>query len=181
MKQITNDPVLHFTAGLVSVIKWLWWFGAAACALLGLFLTGGLAFDLHIDIPETFGALNADQTLIVFIIFMVIVAVLCFVLAKFFGALRTIIDSVESGSPLTYSNAEKLEYMAKLLCVALVLGLMADISGTYYFPDKPGEGIDYYEVISNFLTTLLPIGLLFILSHIFKRGAAMQEELEGTV
>ena len=48
-------------------------------------------------------------------------------------------------------------------------------------PDTADGSFDYVEVIGNFLTTLLPILLLFILSRIFERGAEMREELEGTV
>jgi Protein of unknown function (DUF2975) len=140
-----------------------------------------MVFGLDIDPPEIPSLQNSTQSVIFFATFLALIGWLCFLLAKFFRTLRTMIDSVEQGSPLSFANAANLKYMAKLLCGALVLGLIADISGGYYMPDTADGSFDYVEVIGNFLTTLLPILLLFILSRIFERGAEMREELEGTV
>jgi hypothetical protein len=181
MHQVTNDPVLHFTAGMVSVTKWVMWAGMALCGSIGLLCAIGVAFGLDIGSPELPNVQNDTQAAIFFAVFMGLIGLLCFLLAKFFRTLRVVIDSVEQGSPLSFTNAASLKYMAQLLCGALVLGLIADISGGILMPDTADGGFDYFDVISNFLTTLLPILLLFILSRIFERGAEMREELEGTV
>jgi hypothetical protein len=181
MQQTTDDPVLKFTAGMVSVLKWSMWVGLALLGSSSLIIIIGVALGVGIDPPEMPTVQNDTQTVIFFTVFMALIGALCFLLAKFFQTLRTVIDSVEQGSPLSFANAANLKYMAKLLCGALVLGLIADISGGYYMPDTADGSFDYVEVIGNFLTTLLPILLLFILSRIFERGAEMREELEGTV
>ncbi len=181
MKQIVSDPVLHFTAGFVSVLKWIMWVGMALCTSISVICSIGWMFGMDIDAPETLTTQDEAQALIFFAIFMALVALLCFILAQFFRTLRAVIDSVGQGSPLSFANAEKLKYMAKLLCAALAFGLLLDIGAGYLMPDTADGGVDYYDVITNFMTTLLPIGLLFILSRIFEHGAMMQEELEGTV
>jgi hypothetical protein len=181
MTQVMKDPVLNFTAGMVSTIKWLMWVGMALCGSMGLLFAIGVAFGLGIDSIEMPNVPNGTQATIVSAVFMALIGLLCFLLAKFFRTLRSVIDSVHQGSPLSFANAANLNYMAKLLCGALILGLIADIGGGYFMPDTANGGFDYYEVISNFLTTLLPILLLFILSRIFAHGAEMQDELEGTV
>jgi Protein of unknown function (DUF2975) len=181
MQSRTSDPVLNFTAGMVSVIKWVMWAGVVLGASAALLFAAMMVFGLDIDPPEIPSLQNSTQSVIFFATFLALIGWLCFLLAKFFRTLRTMIDSVEQGSPLSFANAANLKYMAKLLCGALVLGLIADISGGYYMPDTADGSFDYVEVIGNFLTTLLPILLLFILSRIFERGAEMREELEGTV
>jgi hypothetical protein len=181
MQQKTNDPVLHFTAGLVSTIKWLMWAGVALVVLGVTILIIGAVFGLDMDNPVIPVVQNETQATIIWAVIMSMLGALCLLLAKFFRTLRTVIDSVEQGSPLSFSNAANLKYMAKLLCGALVLGLIFDIGGGYFMPYTGDGGIDYFEVISNFLNTLLPILLLFILSRIFTRGAEMRDDLEGTV
>jgi Protein of unknown function (DUF2975) len=181
MQSRTSDPVLNFTAGMVSVIKWVMWAGVVLGASAALLFAAMVVFGLDIDPPEIPSLQNSTQSVIFFAAFMALIGWLCFLLAKFFRTLRTVIDSVEQGSPLSFANAANLKYMAKLLCGVLILGLIADVGACYYMPDTADGSFDYLEVISNFLTILLPILLLFILSRIFERGAEMQDELEGTV
>ena len=181
MHQRTNDPILNFTAGMVSVLKWLMWAGLVLLGSSSLIIMIGVTLGVGIDPPEMPTLQNDTQIVIFFVVFLSLIGALCLLLAQFFQTLRAVIDSVEQGSPLSFANAVNLKYMAKLLCGVLVLGLMADIGADYYMPDNADDSFDYIEVIGNFLTTLLPILLLFILSRIFERGAEMREELEGTV
>ncbi len=181
MKQTMNDPILNFTAGMVSVIKWFMWVGLAVLGSSVPIIFIGALLGVDINSPELPTLQNSKQTLVFLAVFMALIGASCFLLAKFFQTLRTVIDSVEQGSPLSFANAANLKYMAKLLCGVLVLELIADISSGYFMPDTADGSFNYFEVIGNFLTTLLPILLLFILSRIFERGAEMREELEGTV
>lgn len=186
MAQITRDPILHFTAAFVSVLKWLmllvgWLFVAMASVFALVVALDGLGIfkSRHLD-----GVILEEWFAIVAVFGLVII--LSFLFAKFFKTLRAIIDSVEHGAALTFANAERLKTMAILLSIGLILGLAADFFGGLMAPVYTEDGsIDtfdlYYDVISNFLTTLLPILLLVILSRIFERGAEMREELEGTV
>jgi Ni,Fe-hydrogenase I cytochrome b subunit len=182
MKQTVNDPVLHFTAGLVSVIKWTLWVGMAI-SILFLIVTGfALTIGIETDPPS---AGNTQEGTGYFLILMSFGALFFFLFARFFRILRNVIDSVKLGSPLSAANADNLKNMAKLLCVILVLGIASDISAPYWLPDSEGcesGNFDYYyNIITNVFLTLLPALLLFILARIFQNGAEIREELEGTV
>jgi hypothetical protein len=179
MKQIMKDPVLHFTSALVSALKWTFWIGMGLCALI-LIASIILAF---IDQSADVG--NDGVSLGYLTVLMAFATVLCFLFARFFKILRSVIDSVGLGSPLSAINAEKLLQMAKLLGMILVLGLIMDAGFVHWLPADEGcenSNFDiYYDIVANFFLTLLPILLLVILARIFHLGAAMREELEGTV
>jgi hypothetical protein len=185
MKQIVNDPVLHFTAGLVSVIKWAFWVGMAISILILILAGFAMMIGIEPDVTSAASANTSPDAMGYLMILMVLGVVFCFLFARFFKTLRTVIDSVKFGSPLTTANADSLKYMAKLICAILVLGLAADISAPYWLPASDScENSDfdvYFDAITNVLLTLLPALLLVILARIFQNGAEMREELEGTV
>jgi hypothetical protein len=184
MKQITKDPVLHFTAALVSGLKWTFWIGMGLCSLILVILLIAAAIGTSMVSEATdavsFGAKDWAYTLI-----LAFGSLLCFLFARFFKILRNVIDSVGLGSPLTAANAEQLIKMAKLLGTILVFGLLVDLGGVYWVPIETlceDTAFDFYfNLITNFFLTLLSILLLVILARIFHLGAAMREELEGTV
>jgi hypothetical protein len=183
MKQIMKDPVLHVTAALVSVLKWTFWIVMGLCALVLIVSAIGVYFGFGADAQSA--ATTGSDAPGYLPILMAFGTVLCFLYARFFKILRNVIDSVGLGSPLSTANAAQLIKMAKLLGVILVLGLVADSSSGYWLPASErcdGSNFElYYDVITNFFLTLLPILLLVILARIFHLGAAMREELEGTV
>jgi ABC-type multidrug transport system fused ATPase/permease subunit len=182
MKQIVKDPVLHFTAGLVSTLKWMCW---VLMGLAGLFAILALAISVF-DIQSTSQAaqnLNKNDFMQGFI-FMAFAALFGFLYGWFFKLLRTIIDNVGAGSPLSFINAGTLLKMAKILGLVLILNLGVDLTEPYW-SSGTGENNSsfdlYFNTFMNFLGTLLPVLLLFILARIFHTGATMQNELEGTI
>jgi hypothetical protein len=173
MKQIENDPILHFTGGLVSALKWLNWIAVGLCILGALAATGGYFLEQSAsEARETAG----------FAMLATIAGVGCLLLGKFFKRLREVIDSVGQGSPLTFANTQKLKAMAVLLAGVMAIDLILNFTGPYWMPTTQQDNIDIYiDGTLSFLSTLLPVLLLVILARIFHLGAAMQEELEGTV
>ena len=116
-----------------------------------------------------------------------LLALLLLVLAGmfvFFGKLRAIIATVGSGDPFAPDNAERLSVMAWLflgvqgllwpvsLCANIVAHAARDVEG-FDLEVNGGDGIS--------LTGLLLVIILFILARVFRHGAAMREDLEGTV
>jgi Protein of unknown function (DUF2975) len=184
MITIMKDPVLHFTSALVSALKWAFWFGMVLCVLILIFSTIATVADMSVD-PHSAAAAAGNENPRYVPILMALGATLCFLFARFFKILRNVIDSVGEGSPLSTANAAQLIRMAKLLGTILVLGLVADASSIYWLPASEGcesGNFDmFYDIVTNFFLTLLPILLLVILARIFHLGAAMREELEGTV
>jgi hypothetical protein len=185
MKQIVNDPVLHFTAGLVSVIKWAFWVGMAISTFALIVTSFALMMGIEPDATSAASANSPLRGMGYVLILISVASLFCFLFARFFKTLRNVIDSVKLGSPLSTANADNLKNMAKLLGVILVLGLAADLSAPYWLPAgdscEKGNFDVYFDAITNVLLTLLPALLLVILSRIFRNGADMREELEGTV
>jgi hypothetical protein len=100
----------------------------------------------------------------------------------FFGRLRQIINTVGEGDPFQPANAERLNQMAWLILgvqlltlpaipLALQLAEMADAL----------EGVDVSINDGFDLSGILIVIILFILARVFRHGAAMREDLEGTV
>jgi ABC-type amino acid transport system permease subunit len=117
---------------------------------------------------------------------MALLAILLLVLAAmfvFFGKLRAIINTVGEGEPFVPANAERLNLMAWLMLGAQVLlfpaAWLAEIVASWaneiedMHLSVDHEGLD--------LTGILMVLVLFILARVFRHGAAMREDLEGTV
>ena len=100
----------------------------------------------------------------------------------FFGTLRRIIRTVGEGDPFQPKNAERLRNMGWLMLATQVLVIPAAALGVYLaqFADEMDDA--QIDVDGGFdLTGLLLVIILFILARVFRHGAAMREDLEGTV
>lgn len=100
----------------------------------------------------------------------------------FFGKLRQIINTVGEGDPFQPANADRLSMMAWLALGGQLLFIPALALGTYLasFAD---EMEDVHLTIDGGLDIegILLVIILFILARVFRHGAAMREDLEGTV
>jgi hypothetical protein len=115
---------------------------------------------------------------------LVLTAVVFALAERFFRRLGEIVDSVSNGDPFVIANAARLEQMGWLALamnvLALVLGAfrdwlvhLADAALGNALLSKAGIGFSF--------PGLILILVLFILARVFRQGAAMREELEGTV
>lgn len=103
-------------------------------------------------------------------------------LFTFFGRLRAIIDTVGKGDPFAPANAERLNLMAWLLLGVQVLLIPA--SGLGLLLAKWADQFEHQNITIDAgldLTGVLMVLVLFILARVFHHGAAMREDLEGTV
>lgn len=102
----------------------------------------------------------------------------------FFGRLRAIINTVSEGDPFVPVNAERLSLMAWLMLgvQALVLAAIPFALQLADFARQFGEDADIHIEGGGFdLSGILLVIILFILARVFRHGAAMREDLEGTV
>jgi hypothetical protein len=91
--------------------------------------------------------------------------------------LLAIVATVSEGDPFVHANAARLKAIGWLMVTAQVIGLPlvgALRMVTQEFGRRASEGY-----IS--LTALLAILLVFVLAGVFEQGAAMREDIEGTV
>ncbi|MFM7349481.1 MAG: DUF2975 domain-containing protein [Erythrobacter sp.] len=99
----------------------------------------------------------------------------------FFGRIRALIESAAEGDPFIPENARRLNAMAWVLlaasALAVLVGELRVTLANLADPQGP-NAVDYspYDLLS-----LLIVLTLFILARVFRQGAMMREELEGTV
>jgi hypothetical protein len=108
---------------------------------------------------------------------MMLVAVLAALSFGFVRHLRRIVDTVRQGDPFTPENAMRLRAMA-WLSIAVQLAALAAGALTMWLEEATKELQANFDVSIGGI--LLPL-VLFILARVFRRGAEMRDELEGTV
>ena len=100
----------------------------------------------------------------------------------FFGKLRAIVATVGEGDPFAPKNADRLNLMAWLTLAGQAL--MIPIAGLGLWIAKWAEPMENTDVTIDAafdIEGILLAIILFILARVFKHGAAMREDLEGTV
>lgn len=100
----------------------------------------------------------------------------------FFGTLRKIIATVGEGDPFAPANADRLSLMGWLMLgvqLAIFPAIWLGMSLARYADDVENLSlsVDGGWDITGILLTII----LFILARVFRHGAAMREDLEGTV
>lgn len=114
-----------------------------------------------------------------------IFALLAFMLGLtvFFRQLLAIVKSVASGDPFQLVNAMRLRVMAWMALAVWVIDLALI---AYTINDSPSaSSADFLgEHVSDLIAQAIDLSIpltLFILARVFRHGAAMREDLEGTV
>lgn len=92
-----------------------------------------------------------------------------------FTRLRPIMRSVETASPFTAANAVRLKAIAWAVLAIQILDLGFGIASVE--TARAGEFIGWSPGLTGWLAVLL----LFVLARVFERGAAIEDELAGTV
>ena len=100
---------------------------------------------------------------------------------RFLRELRGIIDSVDEGDPFRPNNADRLNRMGWIAVIGQ-LGILP-IAGLALWLAPYADKVDHAVDIDGGLDggVILLTLILFILARVFRRGAEMREELEGTV
>lgn len=176
MTEIADNRILRVTRLLVYLIMGLIAFAGTVFALVSVVLpfywTEALA-ELTSENPGIDPANLLLWLLAVFALGIVVLGLIWAIMRK----LLAIIGSVEEGNPFVLVNATRLKAIGWMMVAVQIVGLplaaaageAADMFG------NSDTGIDFS------LNGVLAILLVFILAGIFERGAAMREELEGTV
>lgn len=99
----------------------------------------------------------------------------------FFGKMRALIESASKGDPFIPDNAQRLNAMAWLLLGSQALTVTVGELRVYAFSLIDPQSKSTLDISPNDLTGFLIVLVLFILARVFRHGAAMREDLEGTV
>lgn len=137
---------------------------------------------INAEIASEFGgAVGAFPTLPMLGVLAMAAACLALIFL-FFGKLRSIISTVGEGDPFVPVNAERLSIMAWMLLAVQVIAI--PLSGLALLIARWAEPLDNADITIDAgldLEGILMVIILFILARVFKHGAAMREDLEGTV
>ena len=181
MNRSNSDPLL--LAGKVIAI-----FLQGAMAFGGLVLVGVTVAILFFNEPlvAEFAAETGNPDIALPIpallgIFMIGIAILA-AMFVFFGKLRHIINTVGEGDPFQPANADRLSLMGWLMLGVHLLLIPATALGHMLAEFASQLEDANLTVDGGFdLSGLLLVIILFILARVFRHGAAMRDDLEGTV
>ncbi|WP_395330220.1 DUF2975 domain-containing protein [Novosphingobium sp. BL-8H] len=178
MQSITRDPLLAIAKGLLWFLMASMAIGIAACLVaipLLLFfqndISAEMAKDMPLVMPQFFWAVSG---------ILVFAAILCGILFRIFQLLKRIVGTVGDGDPFVPENATRLTQMAWLSLVVQLIGLPLSTLGALI--NKIGDGHTHLDTMGGISGNgLLLMLILFILARVFRKGAEMRAELEGTV
>lgn len=156
--------------------------GAAVLAISLLIVTI-FSGDLAKGFADGSGIPIADVPLLPMAGAMVVALAILVALFLFFGKLRAIIATVGEGEPFVPANAERLNFMAWLLLATQLLAI--PLAGFVVELAKWADDIEGVNIMGEVdpfdMTGILMVLVLFILARVFRHGAALREDLEGTV
>ena len=181
MNSSNTDPLLLAGKVLAIIIQGLMAFAGGVLVLVTPFV---VIFQDRINAEiqaEQANAITSFPALPLAGLFLVIIAVVTLIFL-FFGKLRAIIRTVGERDPFVPENASRLSTMAWLLLAVQVLMIPAAALGM--FVAKWAQQLEdaTFSVDAGLdLTGIMMVIVLFILARVFKQGAAMREDLEGTV
>ncbi|WP_395392020.1 DUF2975 domain-containing protein [Novosphingobium sp. BL-8A] len=178
MRSITRDPLLAISKGLLWFLMASMAIAIAACLVaipvMLIFqnqISAEMAKDMPLLLPQFYWVISG---------ILVFAAILCGVLFRIFQLLKRIVGTVGDGDPFVPENARRLTQMAWLSLVVQLLGL--PLSGLGAAVNKIGEGHTHLDTMGGISGNgLLLMLILFILARVFRKGAEMRAELEGTV
>ena len=135
--------------------------------------------------PEEFASIQADfaktgltiNGRIAFGLILALLLALVVIFERFFATLQSVVNSLREGDPFVTENAVRIRRMAWLLLASQGVALLGLTWSVAVEPAAEKLGVD-----GDFSPeTLLAAFGLFILARVFRHGAAMREDLEGTV
>lgn len=129
----------------------------------------------HADVLTAFPAWSLAGMFLLIVVAIVLVFI-------FFGKLRAIIETVGQGDPFVPENAERLTSMAWLLFTAQLMAIPMAAIGLHIASWAQQLDDNSFEFdVGPDVTGILMVIVLFILARVFRHGAAMRDDLEGTV
>lgn len=172
-----RDPLL-LTAKIMAVVL------MALTAVVGMVLLGTIPVllfnpgDFATAVAEAGGS-GTGSPLAAAVALLLLGAAVTLSAFYFFRLLARLIDSVGQNDPFTAENADRLRRMG-WVALAFQLASFPIAALVVYLGDL--VPLANLEVDFDFsLTGLLLAVVLFVLARVFRLGAAMREDLEGTV
>lgn len=167
-------------ATLIRSLRLLNWLNWIMAVVLLLFL-GALAFDiggLQGAVFTGFPAGSPGASAIRLYLFGLLVAMMPVALAVhlILTRLGALVSATAAGDAFTHANAARLQAIGWALLAINV----ADLVFGWLSVNASAATGEYFGW-SFSLTGWIAVPMLFVLAHVFRQGATMREDLEGTV
>lgn len=172
----TSDPLLLVASGLLWFMFAMLVVGALATSV-GSLAVWFFQADVLKEIAQSAGGRAVPEAIGALSLLMGLAAIACVLGCAFVSQWLKVIGSVASGNPFTEENAGRLQRMGWIGVGLHAIGLV--IAGTV---DWAGDFLPELEAKADLdLSSIILILMLFILARVFRIGAAMRSDLEGTV
>ncbi|MXO65425.1 DUF2975 domain-containing protein [Altererythrobacter endophyticus] len=179
MPSVTRDPLLGFARIILIFFTALFAFAGIA-VLLGV--PALLIFQSDILAELAADGKNVPTALIPGIALLLgFVALLMGLMVYFLLLLRRIVLSVGEGDPFIPENARRLSRMGWTALIGQLVTIPVGALGTWIARIAADSGRNADVDLSFPGGGLLLILTLFILARVFRQGAEMRDDLEGTV
>ena len=178
---LVKDPLL--AAARIVLIFFIAVLGLAAAAVAIAAPTIVVFQDRVVAAFAAEGVTDAARIFPALPIVMLAIAALLALGVYFLVLLRRIVNSVGEGDPFVPVNAERLERMGWTVLAGQVLSIPIG-RAVVWIATIVADNDEHVHVGDDFgfdAGGLLLMLVLFILARVFRRGADMREELEGTV
>lgn len=175
MTTLRTDPLLGIARLLLLFLMGVMIIGMAGIAIalpaLGIFHNAVLAEMAAEGVPASM--------IWVFAGMMVAAAGIMALIFLFLRHMMNIVDSVAQGDPFIPDNARRLTSMAWLMLAIQLIAIPINALGVYI--STVTEGLEAEASHGVELNGLVLVLVLFILARVFRKGAEMRDDLEGTV
>lgn len=166
-----RDTLLTAVRWLLTAALWLAVLGAAAAFIL-IPVSYAMRQEADLELVATHFPSIASL--------LALGGVAAIIAGTFVEHLRRIVDSVGLGDPFAPINADRLAQMGWLTLAYQVV--QVPLSGLIiWFDSAPAKSNVHYGDESVSPAILVMALLLFVLARVFRQGALMRDELEGTV
>lgn len=166
--------MLAITRRVLFVLLVLNWVAAAAFVIFGGVLIGAPDYMTERFVAE-YGA-NADAVRHGLIGILAVGIAAALPVHLIFTRIIAMIDTVRVGTPFAAANADRLRQIAWGMLALQVIDL-----GFGWFATRLATATGEFMPWQFSVTGWLAVLLLFVLARVFQQGAAMQDEIEGTV
>jgi len=175
MTSFRSDPLLGLARGILIFSMVL-----AVIAAAGFLIGAGVIVAMYPAVTGWLAEHAAPALSFWAILAIALLAAGVFVLIyRFANLLRRIVDTVGDGDPFIPDNADRLNHMAWLVIGVQALSIPIGALGAWLAMHIKDAQIDIDAGLD--INGVLLAVVLFILARVFRRGADMREELEGTV
>jgi hypothetical protein len=181
ISRLAHDPLLMIAKGILYFLMGVMCVAALGClaGMVGFFaFPEEIAKELGKDAP---GIDFAQFRWAIEIVLLLAVGILG-MLFRVFLLLKRVVDTVGQGDPFVPVNASRLTQMAWIVLAMQVIGIPLAALGMWIQKMTEDAVADAeIHVSGGNGNGLLLVLILFVLARVFRKGAEMRAELEGTV